>query len=112
MSTISVVYHLPPLWLPESKALALELTADGRRIVCLIPSEELRRRYKTQPDLDGTAAQEVFDAFHEGIEQEIHSLLERHGLPPEGMSGPLVLNLAAPAGPWCLPARPLEVATA
>ena len=84
MSTITTVFHLPPLWLPESKTLALELTADGRRVVCLITNEELRRRFKTNPDIDGTAAQEVFNAFREGIEQEIHSLLERHHLPPEG----------------------------
>lgn len=112
MSTMTLIFHLPPLWLPESKVLALELSANGEQVVCLIPREELHRRYKTKPDLNLTEALTVFDTFREEIEGDVRSLLERHGLPAEGVPRPLVFNLAAPAGPWCLPSRARQTAVA
>jgi hypothetical protein len=71
--------------------------ADGDKVLCLIPAEELRRRYKARPGLTGTEALAVFDPFRQELEGDIDSLLDRHGLSPQGEhgAGPLVLNLAA-----------------
>jgi len=97
MSGMNLIFHLPPVWLPESKTLALEVNAEGTMVVCLIPSEELHHRYRTQLDLDADEAQVVFATFRGEIEEEVRSLLERHGLPPMGerVRGPRVLHLGA-----------------
>src|SRR5579871_6571665 len=99
-----LILHMPPHWLPETKILVLEMNADGEDFLALMPVGELRRRFKTDPNLSGSAAVLVFETFRQDIEADIRALLERHGRPPGGrVPGPRVLNLAAPSAPWCLP---------
>src|SRR3954451_2263791 len=97
MSSMNLIFHLPPLWLPQSKTLALEVSADGEAVICLITSEELRRRYRTRPGLDGTEALATFDTFRDEIESEVRSSLEGNWLPTNGGEprSPRVLNLGA-----------------
>ena len=106
MSPMNLIFHLPPLWLPQSKTLALEVSAEGEAVICLITSEELHRRYNTRPGLDGTEALATFDTFHDEIESDIRSLLEGRWLSRDGgeARSPRVLNLGAAPELWCFPA--------
>jgi len=97
MTAMNFIFHLPPVWLPESRTLALEASADGEKIICLIPSDELRRRFNTKPDLGAMEAQVVFETFRDDLEMEIRSLVESHRWPSAGeqVRAPRVLHLGA-----------------
>jgi hypothetical protein len=106
MDSLPLIVHLPPLWLPESKTLAVEASRPPLKMLCLIPIAELQRRYKTRLDLSEDEALAVFNTFLQDIEEDIRALLTQHGVPGENdaAGGPIVLNLGARSAPWCLPA--------
>jgi peptidoglycan/xylan/chitin deacetylase (PgdA/CDA1 family) len=86
-TTVNLVFYFPPRWLADRQVLAFDASADGVRFVCMLPAEELCRRWGARAGPDEAEAMRAFTANRDDIEQAVREQVERHGLPPETAEG-------------------------
>jgi hypothetical protein len=93
--TMNLVFYFPPRWLSDQSALAFEASADGVKFECVLPAEELVRRFGARSGPDEAEAMRAFTANRDAVERAVRALVERHGLPPESAEG-RVLRVVGP----------------